>query len=345
MGKKLYTVNSAKFEVDERYSVIKPIGAAQDKLAGEKVAIKKVPKLFQDLVDGKRILREIKLLRAFKHENVISVKDIMQIPNKESFSDIYIVNELMDTDLHQVIRSKQQLTTEHKQYFVYQILRGLKYIHSAQVLHRDLKPSNILVNGNCDVKICDFGLARGFDPNAFQDLTEYVVTRWYRAPELLLMCQEYSEAIDMWSVGCIMAELINRKPLFPGKNYIDQLNLITDALGVPTDEEMAHITHKDALRYLKQLPKKKPIPFKQLFPVATPQEVDLLSKMLVFSPEKRITSAEVLSHPYLSGLHDKTDEPVSTKKFEFEYDHKEITESELRRLLYEESLSFHPLTE
>jgi len=112
------------------------------------------------------------------------------------FANRYIVNELMDTDLHQVIRSKQVLSTEHKQYFVYQILRGLKYIHSSQVLHRDLKPSNILVNGNCGVKICDFGLARGYDPNNLikSDLTEYVVTRWYRAPELLLMCQEYTEA-------------------------------------------------------------------------------------------------------------------------------------------------------
>ncbi len=102
----------------------------------------------------------------------------------------------MDTDLHQVNRSKQVLSTEHKQYFIYQILRGLKYIHSSQVLHRDLKPSNILVNGNCTVKICDFGLARGYDPNNLvqSDLTEYVVTRWYRAPELLLMCQEYTEA-------------------------------------------------------------------------------------------------------------------------------------------------------
>jgi serine/threonine protein kinase len=105
---------------------------------------------------------------------------------------------------------------------------------------------------------------------------------------------------------------------------------------------MTHITHKEALRYLKQLPKKKPVPFKTLFPKATNDELDLLSKMLVFNPKKRILAKDVLTHPYLAGLHDKTDEPTAPKKFEFEYDHKEITEPELRRLLYEESLAFHP---
>ncbi|EFC35282.1 predicted protein, partial [Naegleria gruberi] len=198
--KKVYTVDGTVFEVDESYSIIKPIGygaygfvcSGIDKKTNEKVAIKKVPKLFQDLVDGKRILREIELLRTFRHSNIISVKDIMTIPDKNTFSDVYIVNELMDTDLYQVIKSKQVLSSDHIQYFVYQILRGLKYIHTSNVLHRDLKPSNILVNENCDVKICDLGLARGFDNNS--EMTEYVVTRWYRAPELVLMCKDYGAA-------------------------------------------------------------------------------------------------------------------------------------------------------
>lgn len=112
------------------------------------------------------------------------------------------------------------------QYFLYQLLRGLKYIHSANVLHRDLKPSNLLLNSNCDLKICDFGLARTTSETDF--MTEYVVTRWYRAPELLLNCSEYTAAIDIWSVGCILLEIIRREPLFPGKDYVQQLGLITE---------------------------------------------------------------------------------------------------------------------
>jgi len=112
------------------------------------------------------------------------------------------------------------------QYFLYQLLRGLKYVHSANVLHRDLKPSNLLVNANCDLKIADFGLARITSETDF--MTEYVVTRWYRAPELLLNCSEYTSAIDVWSVGCIFGEIMTREPLFPGKDYVHQLRLITE---------------------------------------------------------------------------------------------------------------------
>ena len=114
------------------------------------------------------------------------------------------------------------------QYFLYQLLRGLKYVHSANVLHRDLKPSNLLLNANCDLKIADFGLARTTSETDF--MTEYVVTRWYRAPELLLNCSEYTAAIDIWSVGCILGEIITRQPLFPGKDYVHQLRLITEVL-------------------------------------------------------------------------------------------------------------------
>jgi len=112
------------------------------------------------------------------------------------------------------------------QYFLYQILRGLKYIHSANVLHRDLKPSNLLLNANCDLKICDFGLARTTSETDF--MTEYVVTRWYRAPELLLNSSEYTAAIDVWSVGCIFMELMDRKPLFPGRDHVHQLRLLME---------------------------------------------------------------------------------------------------------------------
>jgi mitogen-activated protein kinase 1/3 len=164
----------------------------------------------------------------------------------------------METDLHRIIYSKQPLTIDHIQYFVYQILRGLKYIHSANVLHRDLKPSNLLLKSNCDLKICDFGLARGVEDEQSGGLTEYVVTRWYRAPEIMLACQEYTSAIDMWSVGCIFAELLARTPLFPGDDYIAQLRLICEKMGRPAEKDLDFVTSERAKRFMVGLPSKPP---------------------------------------------------------------------------------------
>lgn len=234
------------FTVDERYTMIRAIGSgaygvvisARDQKTDQNVAIKMVPKAFSDEIDAKRILREIKLLKHLRHENIVQLMDMMppNVQYLEDFKDVYLVADLMETDLHRIIYSKQKLSIDHVQYFVYQVLRGLKYIHSCRILHRDLKPSNLLVNSNCDLKICDFGLARGLheksssvngddeeDRASTMLLTEYVVTRWYRAPEIMLACHEYSYPIDVWSVGCIFAELIQRKPFFPGDDYIDQV--------------------------------------------------------------------------------------------------------------------------
>jgi len=231
------------FTIDTRYSMIRVVGSgaygvvisATDATSDKSVAIKMVPRAFNDEIDAKRILREIKLLKHFRHDNIVGIVDMMPptATYLEDFHDVYIVADLMETDLHRIIYSKQKLSIDHAQYFIYQVLRGLKYIHSAQVIHRDLKPSNLLVNSNCDLKICDFGLARGINEANAEGktgtmlLTEYVVTRWYRAPEIMLACHEYSKPIDIWSVGCIFGELIQRKPYFPGDDYIDQVRLVS----------------------------------------------------------------------------------------------------------------------
>lgn len=170
----------------------------------------------------------------------------------------------MECDLAAIIRSGQPLTDAHFQSFIYQILCGLKYIHSANVLHRDLKPGNLLVNADCELKICDFGLARGFSMDPEENagyMTEYVATRWYRAPEIMLSFQSYTKAsmcylpeplthrwrltclVDVWSIGCILAELLGGRPFFKGRDYVDQLNQILHYLGTPNEEKIgrAHV--------------------------------------------------------------------------------------------------------
>lgn len=344
-----YNVFGILFEVSTKYvPPIRPIGrgayglvcAAVNADTREEVAIKKIGNAFDNRVDAKRTLREIKLLRHMDHENVIAIKDIIKPPNREAFNDVYMVLELMDTDLHQIIRSDQDLTDDHSQYFLYQLLRGLKYVHSANVLHRDLKPSNLFLNANCDLKIADFGLARTTSETDF--MTEYVVTRWYRAPELLLNCSEYTAAIDIWSVGCIFGEIMTREPLFPGRDYVHQLKLITELLGTPDDASLRFLRSDNARKYVRQLPQYPKQQLSARFPNVSPLAIDLLEKMLVFDPSKRITVEEALCHPFLKSLHDINDEPVCPRPFHFDFEQPSITEENIKELIWKEAVKFNP---
>lgn len=204
------------------------------------------------------------------------------------------------------------------------------------MLHRDLKPSNLLLNSNCDLKVCDFGLARGVEPDEDNmELTEYVVTRWYRAPEIMLSTKEYTKAIDIWSTGCIFAELLGRKPLFPGDDYIHQLQIICDKLGTPREDELHFVTSEKAMRFMKNQPMKPAIPFNKLFPTAKPTAIDLLEKMLVFDPAKRISVEKALEHPYLESLHNVEDEPIADSTFSFDFEKEELTKIRLQELIFE----------
>ncbi|KAF9453570.1 Pkinase-domain-containing protein [Macrolepiota fuliginosa MF-IS2] len=313
------------FHVEKRWKLVREMGAgaygvvisAADEISGETVAIKLVTRVFEKVQLAKRALREITLLRHFNHENITGLIDVDAI--SPDFNEIYIFMEPMEADLHQIIKSGQVLTNEHVQYFVYQILRGMKYIHSASVIHRDLKPGNLLVNADCELKICDFGLSRGFnsvpDENATH-LTEYVATRWYRAPEIMLAFRRYNTAIDVWSIGCILAELLMGKPLFKGKDYVDQLNKILDVLGTPEEHIIKKIGSDKAQAYVRSLPIKKTVPFQKLMPNADPQALDLLEKTLTFDPTWRITVCEALEHPWLSSYHEPDDEPECPEKFD-----------------------------
>ena len=371
---------------------------------GQRVAIKKLTDIFQTRYEAKRTFLEIEFMRRTNHRNVVKLIKIeaemttmgrrrkietcdsddldcdddlgassssqreeekgKEEEEEEDFSDVYLIMELMDTDLNQVIKSNQPLTRDHVIYFIYQTLLGLKHIHDCNILHRDLKPSNLLVNANCDLKICDFGLSRQMTPDkdkevnstAFSDklsngnsdqtidtkvhviqrtssfssfvtvdspaqeeaklegagkecadggMTEYVVTRWYRAPELLVANSTYSEKIDVWSVGCILGEMLGRKPLFPGSDYIDQLTMIVNTLGTPCEKDMIEVESLKARKFIKSLNNGAPIPnipFATIFPQADPLTIDLLQRMLEFNPKNRINVTEALHHPLFDGV-------------------------------------------
>ncbi|XP_062368397.1 mitogen-activated protein kinase 7 [Cinclus cinclus] len=341
------------FEVGDEYEIIETIGtgaygvvsSARRRDTGQQVAIKKIPNAFDVVTNAKRTLRELKILKHFKHDNIIGIKDILRPTGPYGeFRSVYVVLDLMESDLHQIIHSAQPLTLEHVRYFLYQLLRGLKYIHSANVLHRDLKPSNLLVNENCELKIGDFGMARGLgaDPRqAKAFLTEYVATRWYRAPELLLSLHRYTRAIDMWSVGCIFAEMLGRRQLFPGRNYVHQLQLIMAVLGTPPAGVMAAIGAERVRAYVQSLPPRPPVPWESLFGSAEPAALALLGRMLRFDPRERVGVAEALRHPFLAKYHDPEDEPECVPAFDFAFDRQALTKEEIKAAIVAEIADFH----
>ncbi|KAL5477903.1 hypothetical protein EMCRGX_G024758 [Ephydatia muelleri] len=344
---------SVKFEVDSRYSPLESIGtgaygvvcAAMDNRTGLRVAIKKVPKIFEITTIAKRTYRELKILRHLRHENIISILDVMQPPeDRSTFEDVYIVLDLMESDLHHIIHSVQPLSDEHIKYFLYQILRGLKYIHSASILHRDLKPSNLLVNSNCELKIGDFGMARGLSSSPEDHatfMTEYVATRWYRAPELMLSVNEYTFSIDVWSVGCIFAEMLARRHLFPGKDYLNQLQLILSVVGTPSEDYISHVGSDRVKSYLSGLPPRQPVSLSVLFPSVGANALSLLGNMLQLDPKVRMSAEEALAHDYLSRYHDPEDEPVCNPPFDFKFERELVSKEDLQRAIVEEIMDYH----
>lgn len=228
--------NHMSDEVDRhvlrKYEVVQKLGKgaygivwrALDKKTKEVVALKKIFDAFQNATDAQRTFREIMFLQEMDgHEHIVRLTNVLKADNDR---DIYLVFEYMETDLHAAIRANI-LQDIHKQYILWQSLKALKYMHSAELLHRDMKPSNLLLNSDCLMKVADFGLARSLPEarllDTEQPLTDYVATRWYRAPEILLGSGTYSFAVDMWAVGCILGEMLVGRPIFPGTSTMNQV--------------------------------------------------------------------------------------------------------------------------
>ncbi|CAH8535536.1 unnamed protein product [Schistosoma turkestanicum] len=284
---------------------------ALNKKTKEIIALKKIFDAFRNQTDAQRTFREIAFLQNFgNHPNIVRLYNVIRA---SSDKDIYLVFEFMETDLHNVIKKGNILNDVHKQYIMYQLLKATAYLHSGEVIHRDQKPSNVLLDSYCLVKLCDFGLARSLKGRSkcengsgkincktlLPALTEYVATRWYRAPEILLACHDYTKGVDIWSLGCILGEMLIGTPLFPGSSTLDQIERIMGGLPKPSPEDLASVKSPYSSSILQKARIRNRRSLEQLLQNVDKTAIDLLYKMLHFNPHKRITALEALKHPYV----------------------------------------------
>ena len=298
---KRYNLESARILGRGSYGVVT---TAVDTKHNFNIAIKRIRPYANDEWDARHTLREVRLLKLLgNHPNIITLYGLSLYEEK---TELYMFMELMDCDLHHVIQSKQPLSEMHYKCFARQMCEAIKAMHSIGVFHRDLKPGNILVNKECKLRITDFGLARFMcettlsGKNPLNPMTEYVVTRWYRCPELLLAPNKpYSEAIDLWSIGCILAELIRRKPLFPGKSHANQVQLIFEVLGFDSVNELGYEISAEAASFLKKRCKFQKQPLESVIQSASPQAIELIKALLSIDPKGRPTAEEALKFKFM----------------------------------------------
>ena len=315
-------IHGHTFRIPSKYTDLRFLGAgahsivcsAFDAIARRRVAVKKLALTAKGCT--RAILREIRILARLNHENIVAVYDTVSPTSGENnFDAVYLVQELLSIDLRRLLRS-QKLTSDHVTLFLYQLLKGAKYIHSANVIHRDIKPSNILIDINTLVlKICDFGLARIVD-SAYSHsgfLTETVCTQWYRAPEVMLTPKQYTNKIDIWSIGCVFGEMLsNGETLFPGANEFEQIRLILNTVAL-SESDLASIPEGAFSVENRDVPV-----WGDSLQGVSSETLDLLGKMLTFDAGKRITAEEALAHSYLSELASPRHEPVASQPFYIE---------------------------
>lgn len=311
-------LRETRLRILTRYNNLEVIGSgaqglvfsAFDRVTNTKVAIKKLTRPFSNVTHAKRAYREFEIMNLVNHRNIIKLLNAYTPQTSlDEFNDLYLVMEFMDANLCQVIQ--MELDHERLSFLLYQMLCGINHLHKAGIIHRDLKPSNIVVNYQCQLKILDFGLAR--NTGEIMTMTPYVVTRYYRAPEVILGCG-YKENVDVWSVGCIFAELIRGKVLFPGTDHIDQWTKIVEVLGTPCSTFTSRLI-PSVRNYVENRQRVEPRDWSVIFPDSIfPDEIDsrlnatnardLLSKMLIIDPNNRITVEQALQHPYVNLWYD-----------------------------------------
>lgn len=270
---------------------------ARNLTTGKIVALKKIRMENEEQGVPPTTLREIATLRELHHPNIVKLEDVVNIG-----SNLYLVFEFMTQDLRRYMDNANGMGADGQRLvksYMYQMMRGIAYCHSHRIMHRDLKPQNLLIDVSGYLKLGDFGLARAFSI-PLRPYSHEVVTLWYRAPEVLLNDPRYSTPIDVWSAGTIFAEMLTKRPLFPGDSEIDELYRIFQVMGTPDETVWPGVT---SLEYWRaSFPKWKKQPWSTTFPHVSADALDLLSKMLVYDPSQRITAKDSLSHPYFADL-------------------------------------------
>ncbi|EXC46561.1 Cell division control protein 2-like protein [Morus notabilis] len=270
---------------------------ARDRVTNKTIALKKIRLEQEDEGVPSTAIREISLLKEMQHGNIVRLEDVVHSEKR-----LYLVFEYLDLDLKKHMDTSPEFAKDLRQIkmFLYQILRGIAYCHSHRVIHRDLKPQNLLIDRrNNALKLADFGLARAFGIPV-RTFTHEVVTLWYRAPEILLGSRQYSTPVDVWSVGCIFAEMVNQRPLFPGDSEIDELFKIFGITGTPTEDTWPGVSSLPDFK--SSFPKWPTQDLATVVPNLESAGVDLLSKMLCCDPSKRITARSALEHEYFKDI-------------------------------------------
>ncbi|GMS96866.1 hypothetical protein PENTCL1PPCAC_19041, partial [Pristionchus entomophagus] len=313
------------------------------------VAVKKMHHPFGSVNTARRVFREIRLLQLMRHDNVIRALDLYS-PDKDfaSFGDMYVVTEYAGHSLYEVLKNQREnnvihLQLEHVKFILYQLLRGLKYIHSANVMHRDLKPSNLSLTSSCDLTVLDFGLARTVE-KVPHGMSTYVMTRWYRSPEVIYWkIGSYDKQADVWSVGCIAAEMMINQPLFPGESTNSQYDMITALCGAP-DQELLQKIEVNNSGQIRQVIERLShgrerrdfyAYFRKFNPELTDDAISFLDQMLQLDPERRLTVEQALQHEYLSDYHDTKDEPIVAEPYTLE-DNVEYTIQDWKKIIWNE---------
>ncbi|KAK8812173.1 hypothetical protein WA158_007407 [Blastocystis sp. Blastoise] len=339
--------NTRSYPLRSTYSILECLGhgtygevyRAKMNETGEIVSIKRMIDAFDTISHAKSALREIKILSNIKHKNIVTFYEILAPSSFNQFNDVYFVMEAMDMDLRWVI-DNQSLSMNHVKYMSYQILCAINCLHQNGLIHRDLKPGNILVNKDSLTKICDLGLAR----EKKETMSLYVVSRWYRAPELLLEC-EYNEKIDIWAYGLIIYEMVGHTPLLRCNNVLAQLELIFSYFGIPSD--VSFINNSSALQFVQSCYSKVKPKSISLFHNSQidPLFLDLLSKCLQVDPRKRWNAYQLLHHPYFEDIFNEDDLYVQSCSDAIQLNIDSCNTKDiplLKKQAYLEMLKYHP---